>query len=67
MSLEETIREIVRDEFLKLQRSDNLVSLKDFCSQKRLSRVTIWRMEKQGKIKLTRMGTRIFINTNQFV
>lgn len=67
MSLEETIREIARDEYSKLQQDGgNLMPADEFCEKKDISYVTLWRAEKRGEIKLTRIGKRVFINTNQF-
>lgn len=68
MSLEETIREIARDEYSKLQQEGhaNLMPAEEFCDKKEISYVTLWRAEKRGEIKLTRIGKRVFINTNQF-
>lgn len=43
-----------------------LVPLEDFCKQKRISRITVWRAEKKGQIKLTRIGKRIFVDLSQF-
>lgn len=44
----------------------DLVPLEDFCKQKRISRITVWRAEKKGQIQLTRIGKRIFVDQSQF-
>lgn len=43
-----------------------LLPLEDFCKQKKISRITVWRAEKRGQIKLTRIGKRIFVDLSQF-
>ena len=65
MSLEENIRKIVVDELSKRQ-PEELQSVTEFCKAKKISRITIWRAEKEGKIKLARIGKRVFINPHQF-
>jgi hypothetical protein len=67
MSLEESIRKIVKDEIEKRNQKTELVPVADFCKDKNLSRITIWRGEKQGKFKLTRIGRKVFINPQQFI
>lgn len=66
MSLEQTIRNMISEELDKRQQSDNLIPMSEFCAKKNLSRTTIWRNEKQGEIKLTRIGRKIFIDQSQF-
>jgi hypothetical protein len=65
MSLEESIRKIVGEEIRKAGNQPEFVPLADFCREKKISRVTVWRQEKLGTIKLSRIGRRIFVNTNQ--
>lgn len=67
MSIDEIIRKIVIEELDKRQRKSELIPVAEFCASKKISRVTIWRAEKSGQIKLTRIGKSIFIDTNQFV
>lgn len=66
MNLEQTIREIAREEYNKLQSGGDLVPADEWCERKGISYTTLWRSEKRGQIKLTRLGKRVFINTNQF-
>lgn len=65
MSLEENIRKIVVDELSKRQ-PEELQSISEFCKSKDISRITVWRAEKEGKVKLTRIGRKVFINPRQF-
>lgn len=65
-NFETLIRKIVHDELSKRADTD-LVSITKFCKDKDISRVTLWRAEKDGKVKLTRIGKRVFLNPNQFV
>jgi predicted DNA-binding transcriptional regulator AlpA len=70
MGLEENLRKIVsdllREELDKLHRSDDLIPVSEFCRQKGLSRTTIWRQERQGQLRIVRIGRRLFINSAQF-
>lgn len=66
MSIEEHIRKIVAEELVKLQQKVELVPIAEFCKAKKISRGTLWRAEKEGRVKLTRIGARVFINQEQF-
>ena len=66
-SIEETIRQIVADELSKRQQNEELQSVSDFCRTKHISRVTLWRAEKEGRIKLVRIGRKVFVPSQQFV
>jgi predicted DNA-binding transcriptional regulator AlpA len=44
----------------------DILPLNEFCEKKNISRATVWRAEKRGEIKLTRIGRRIFVNLQQF-
>lgn len=48
------------------QQRVELVPLSQFCAEKGISRVTVWRAEKRGELQLTRIGTRVFVNVQQF-
>jgi hypothetical protein len=65
MSLEDHIRKIVVDELSKHQPAE-LVSISQFCKAKNVSRVTVWRAERAGRLKLTRIGRKVFVKTDQF-
>lgn len=65
MDFETHLRQLVAEEISKQQPSD-LVPLEEFCEQKSISRITVWRAEKRGELKLTRIGKRVFVNTRQF-
>lgn len=64
--LESLIRQIVADELAKTQRMGELQSIAEFCKARKISKVTLWRAEKQGRIKLVRIGKRVFIDSTQF-
>lgn len=66
MTIDEIVRKIINDELDKHQRKSEIVPVADFCKAKKISRVTIWRAEKNGQIKLTRIGKSVFIDINQF-
>jgi len=66
MSIEETIRQIVTAEIQK-QNKGHILSVSEFCKVNKISRVTLWRAEKEGKLKIARIGKRIFIDTNQLL
>ena len=44
-----------------------LVPMDLFCQQKKISRVTMWRKEKEGTVKVIRIGKKLFVNPTQFV
>jgi hypothetical protein len=64
MSIEDTIRTIVVEELAK-QAGTAITPLADFCEKKNISRVTIWRAEKSGKLKLKRIGRKVFVDESQ--
>lgn len=65
-SIEETIRKIVGEEIDKRDRIVNLTDIDTFCREKGVSRVTLWRQRKAGQLKTINIGSRIFIDMNQF-
>lgn len=67
MTIDEIIRKMIIEELDKRERKSELIPVADFCKEKKISRVTIWRAEKSGQIKLTRIGKSVFIDMNQFV
>lgn len=62
MSMEEQVREIVRQELDRQSGRSHLQSVEDFCQEVGLSRTTLWRQERQGRIKLHRIGKRVFVD-----
>lgn len=67
MDLEQSIRKIICEELDKRQQGNDLIPLADFCKSKNINRVTIWRHEKEGRIKLDRIGKKVFVNSSQFL
>jgi 3,4-dihydroxy-2-butanone 4-phosphate synthase len=67
MTIEETIRLIVVQELEKREGSNDLVPVAEFCEKKNISRITLWRAEKSGKLNLKRIGRKVFVNANQIV
>jgi hypothetical protein len=67
MNIEETIRQIVCEEIDKREQATNLIPIADFCKNHNLSRVTVWRAEKSGKLKTVRIGKKVFVNPHQFI
>jgi hypothetical protein len=63
--LEKAVRDMVA-QALAAQAPVNLMPLSKFCTDKGISRTTVWRAEKRGELQLTRIGTRIFVNLQQF-
>lgn len=66
MTIDESIRRIAAEEVAKFMKPVNLTPVPEFCKQVGIDRKTLWRAEKQGKLKLTRIGDRTFVDTNQF-
>lgn len=64
MSLEDIIRQIVRDELLNVKSGSKLIPVSQFCKEKNISRVTLWRAEKAGKCKIVRIGKKTFVDEN---
>jgi 3,4-dihydroxy-2-butanone 4-phosphate synthase len=67
MTIEETIRQIVIQELQNREGSNDLVPVAEFCQKKNISRVTLWRAEKSGKLNLKRIGKKVFVSANQIV
>lgn len=67
MTLDEHIRKIVAEELAKHQSSADIVPVAEFCKVKNIHRNTVWRAEKEGRIKLIRLGKKVFINPQQFI
>jgi DNA-binding transcriptional regulator PaaX len=65
MNIEEIVRGIVRDELTR-QQPESLQPLAKFCKEQGISRVSLWRLEKSGRIQIIRIGKRCFINPQQF-
>lgn len=63
--LEKTIRQLISEELDKRQQSD-IVPASEFCKKKGISRITLWRAERSGGIKITRIGKRCFVDQSQF-
>jgi hypothetical protein len=51
---------------LAAQAPVDLVPLQQFCTTKGISRTTVWRAAKRGELQLTYIGSRVFINLQQF-
>lgn len=66
-NIETLIRKIVSEELDKAKLNTELVSVTEFCNRHGLNRVTLWRAEKEGRVKVVRIGTRVFLNPNQFI
>ena len=60
------IRKIIIEE-LGNREQNNLIHQSDFCKNNNISRTTIWRMQKEGKLKIIKLGRKVFIQTNQFI
>jgi len=67
MSFEETVRAMITDELDKRERKSELQPVAQFCKDKHISRVSLWRHEKQGRVKIVRIGSKLFINPDQFL
>ena len=61
-SFKELIREVVRDEITRLNNAEveNLIKAKEACAYLKVSKVTIYKWLKQGKITGYYLGTRLF-------
>jgi len=66
MNIEETIRQIVKDELRKQEKHSSLTPVAKFCEDHNVSRVTLWRAEKKGRLKTVRIGRKVFVDDNQF-
>lgn len=66
-NFDETIRQIINEELDKRDTQTHLVPVAKFCSDHDLNRVTLWRQEKSGKLKVTRIGKKVFVDPGQFV
>lgn len=66
MSIDEQIRKIVVEE-LEKRLTPELIPLTEYCKLKNIHRSTVWRAEKEGKVKLHRVGKKVFINPQTFI
>jgi hypothetical protein len=65
ITVERYLRGMVAD-LVREHQPPNLIPLEQFCREKKISRSTVWRAEKRGELQLTRIGTRVFVNLQQF-
>lgn len=66
MNIEETIQHMITEELDRREKSTAMVSVEQFCKEHKISRTTLWRAEREGKLQTSRIGRRVFIKTNQF-
>jgi excisionase family DNA binding protein len=66
-SFKELIREVVRDEITRLNNAEveNLIKAKEACAYLKVSKVTIYKWLKQGKITGYYLGTRLFFKMSE--
>jgi hypothetical protein len=64
--IEAIVKRIVREEMQKLG-PINLQPVDEFCDKIGINRVTLWKQEKLGKVKIHRIGTRCFVNAQDFI
>lgn len=64
-TIEESISDLVKGA-IQNATSSPLIPVQKFASSHNLSMTTIWRQEKAGAIKITRVGRKRFVNLNQF-
>jgi len=65
--LETSIKQMINAELDRRAAATELVPMDLFCQQKKISRVTMWRKEKEGTVKVIRIGKKLFVNPTQFV
>ena len=66
-NLEDEIKKMISAELDRRSAATELQPVAKFCKDKNISRVSLWRHEKQGKIKIVRIGSKLFINPAQFI
>lgn len=66
MNLEESIKQMISDELDKRQVNVELTPISIFCERNNISRTTLWRAEKAGRLQTYRIGRRVFVKGNQF-
>lgn len=66
MNFEETIQKMISEEFDRREKSASIIPVAEFCKTHNLSRVTVWRAEREGKLQTTRIGRKVFVKANQF-
>ncbi|MFZ2904601.1 MAG: hypothetical protein WAZ98_00230 [Cyclobacteriaceae bacterium] len=64
MNFEETIREMITAELEKRDQKNQIVPVQKFCEQHDISRTTVWRAIKNGRIQASYIGKRVFIKTD---
>lgn len=58
---EESFKVFIRDEVQKLEKKNHHIPVAQFCKENNISRVTLWRAEKNGTLKLQRIGKKVFV------
>lgn len=63
----ELIREVVRDEITQLNRNEteDLIKAKDVCDYLQVSKVTLYKWLKQGKVTGYYLGSRLFFKKSE--
>lgn len=67
--LKEAIRETIAEVMTSPQQVDNerdtLLSSKELCNLLNVSSVTLWRMQKEGRLKPQRVGRKVVFSKNE--
>lgn len=64
MNFEEMIRNIVNSELDKRDQKNQLLPVQKFCEQHDISRTTVWRAIKDGRMQAVNIGRKVFVKTD---
>lgn len=64
MNIEETIRTMITVELDKRDQKNQIIPVQKFCEQHDISRTTVWRAIKDGRMQAVNIGKKVFIKTD---
>lgn len=66
MNLEETLQQMISVELDKREQANQIVPVQKFCEQHNISRTTLWRAARDGRVQTVNIGRKVFVKSNQF-
>lgn len=64
-AIRETIAEVMKPQQVDNDERDTLLSSKELCDLLNVSSVTLWRMQKEGRLQPQRVGRKVVFSKNE--
>lgn len=64
-AIRETIAEVMKPQQVDNDERDTLLSSKELCALLNVSSVTLWRMQKEGRLQPQRVGRKVVFSKNE--